>query len=101
MKTTIRENVRVRELQSTQAGMASPAVIDGLAVVFTLLAVGLVVGLVVVLDRLSEFWAGYVAGGLSGVVLVIGLLAVGACLGGARLSAAPSRVGTCDRGVPR
>lgn len=100
MKATTRPNVRFRELQANQAGMASPAAIEGLAVFLTLIAVGLVVGLVVLLEHLSEFWAGYVAGGLSGVTLIIGLIAVGACLGGARLSE-PPRAGVCDRGAHR
>ena len=100
MNSTTRPNVRFRELQANQEGMASPAAIDGLAVSLTLLAVGLTVGLVVLLEHLSDFWAGLVLGGLSGMVLMIGLLAVGACLGGARLSD-PPHAGVCDRGAHR
>lgn len=101
MNRTIRANVRFRDLQNPQAGMASPAAIDALAVVLTLGAVAVVIGIVVLLEHLSEFWAGYVAGGISGVTLLIALIAVGACLGGARLSETPRPAGTCDRGMPR
>lgn len=100
MNQAIRPNVKWSQVGQGERGQASPSAIDGLAVGITL-AVGILgAGLALLLSQLSEFWAGIVLGGLSGVVLVIGLLAVGACLGGARLSE-PSRVGTCDRGVPR
>ena len=53
MSQTIRPNVRFRELQANQAGMASPAVIDALATVLTLGAVAVVVGLIVLVQRVS------------------------------------------------
>ena len=100
MKATIRPNVRFRELQANQAGMASPAAIDALATVLTLGAVAVVVGLIVLVQRVSEFWAGVILGGFGGVSLVIGLIAVGVCLAGGSMPEAP-RGGVCDRGVHR
>ena len=100
MKATIRPNVRFRELQVNQAGMASPAAIDALATVLTLGAVAVVVGLIVLVQRVSEFWAGVILGGFGGVTLVIGLIAVGVCLAGGSTPETP-RPGVCDRGVHR
>lgn len=100
MNHAIRPNVKWSQLGQGERGQASPAAIDALATALTLGAVALVIGVVVLLEHLSEFWAGLVLGGLSGVVLMIGLLAVGACLGGARLSETP-RPSDCERGMPR
>ena len=100
MNQTIRPNVRFRELQANQAGMASPAAVDALATVLTLGAVAVVVGLIVLVQRVSEFWAGVILGGFGGVSLVIGLIAVGVCLAGGSMPEAP-RGGVCDRGVHR
>lgn len=100
MTRTIRPNVRFRDVQHNQSGMASPSAMNGLAVAVALIA-GLVgVGCSVLLTHLPDFWAGAVIGGLSMATLLIGLLAVGVCLGGARLSDVP-RPGTCDRGAHR
>ena len=38
---------------------------------------------------LLAFWKGFLLGGLLGVVGLVGLLAIGACLGGARLQRGP------------
>ena len=100
MSQTIRPNVRFRDVQRNQSGMASPAAVDGLAVALTLCAVAVVIGAVVLLEHLSEFWAGFVSGGIAGVSLMIGLIAVGVCLAGGSSLETP-RPGTCDRGMPR
>lgn len=99
MNQAIRPNVKWSQLGQGERGQASPAAIDALAVALTLLLVSGLIGLIVLVQQVSEFWAGVLLGGVGGVVLIIGLLAVGACLGGARLSAEPSQVGTCDRGA--
>ncbi|MCS6287738.1 MAG: hypothetical protein H8K10_02030 [Nitrospira sp.] len=98
MNQTPRPNVKWSQVGYGERGQASPSAIDGLAVRITLVLGLAGAGAALLLSQLSEFWAGIVLGGLSGVVLVIGLLAVGACLGGARLDA-PSRQGACDRGM--
>jgi hypothetical protein len=100
MRTTYRPNLKFSEVRTCQAGMASPTAIDALATALTLAAVALVIAVVVLLEHLSEFWAGVVIGGLGGVTVIVGLLVVGACLGGARLSETP-RPSTCDRGMHR
>jgi len=96
----VRPNVKWSQLGQGERGQASPAAIDAMAIAATCVAVGVTIGAVLLLEHLSEFWAGVVLGGLSGAVLMIGLLAVGACLGGAR-RAEPPRAGMCDRGVHR
>ncbi len=100
MRTTYRPNLKFSDLQTCQAGMASPMAIDALAVSLTFVAVVGVLFLIILVQRVSEFWAGVILGGLWSATVLIGLLAVGACLGGARLSDAP-RPSTCDRGMHR
>lgn len=95
-----RPNVRFRDLQGNQAGMASPTAVDALAVSLTLVAVLGVLFLIILVQRVSEFWAGVILGGFGGVTVLIGLIAVGACIGGAKLSETP-RPPACGTGRPR
>ena len=97
---TVRQNVRFCDLQANQSGLASPKAVDALAVSLTLAAVMVVLFLIILVQRVSEFWAGVILGGLGSATVLIGLLAVGACLGGARLSDTP-RPSTCDRVMHR
>jgi hypothetical protein len=94
MQDAIRPNVRgwrqhgmVLDVTGAKSiGKASARRIDRVAWWCTALVVSLVTGLVLWLPTLSAFWAGIVLGGLATALVLIGLLALGACVGGARLS---------------